>query len=81
MSERGAPKGTTKSFDPALKVHDPHKKAQKKGYRCIPTFNLKFNTMKNTMQNYGFALPIAKKWMRKFVPRTVFVVLTGFLTT
>ena len=51
MSERDVPKGTTKGFNPALKVHDPHKKAQKKGIPLYPNLvNLKSNTMKNTMQ-------------------------------
>ena len=34
--------------------------AKNKGHRCDPTFvNLKSNTMKNTMQRYGFFCQIA----------------------
>ena len=37
------------------KAKEFHVGAKKKEYRCTPTFvNLKSNTMKNTVQRYGF---------------------------
>ena len=51
MSERGSSPRHFKKFQHRSKIHDPHKKAQKKGIPLYPNLvNLKSNTMKNTMQ-------------------------------
>ena len=42
--------------------------AKKKEYRCTPTFvNLKSNTMKNTMQRYGFFVNLQVLRLKNYV--------------